>query len=341
MNNLAVAYRVAGKLDRALPLLEETLQLRKAKLGVDHADTLQSIDNLATGYQAAGKLDQALPLYEETFRLYKAKLGADHPETLQSMSNLAVGYRALGKLDQALPLLEENLKLRKAKLGLDHPDTFRSMSNLGVGYRAAGKMDLALPLLQEAATGIEKQRFQHQSAGPIVKNLIRCLEIMQRLDQAEAWQRKWLAVVKEQAGADSLAYGSELAALGRNLLMQKNWSGAEVVLRESVALNEKKQTPTAWTVFDAKGTLGGALLGQKRYAEAEPLLVAGYEGMKQHEGQIPPQEKVRVTEGIERLVQLYEATGKPEETAKWRKLLAQTRDSGKQPAKLPAPPSRP
>jgi eukaryotic-like serine/threonine-protein kinase len=261
---------------------------------------------------------------------------ADHLNAHDSLPSTEVG-----KLDQALPLLEENLKLRKAKLGLDHPDTFRSMSNLGVGYRAAGKMDLALPLLQEAATGIEKQRFQHQSAGPIVKNLIRCLEIMQRLDQAEAWQRKWLAVVKEQAGADSLAYGSELAALGRNLLMQKNWSGAEVVLRESVALNEKKQTPTAWTVFDAKGTLGGALLGQKRYAEAEPLLVAGYEGMKQHEGQIPPQEKVRVTEGIERLVQLYEATGKPEETAKWRKLLAQTRDSGKQPAKLPAPPSRP
>ncbi len=26
--------------------------------------------------------------------------------------------------------------------------------------------------------------------------------------------------------------------------------------------------------------LGGALLGQKKYAEAEPLLLKGYEGMK-------------------------------------------------------------
>ena len=32
MNNLAVAYQDAGKLDLALPLFEETLKLTKAKL---------------------------------------------------------------------------------------------------------------------------------------------------------------------------------------------------------------------------------------------------------------------------------------------------------------------
>ena len=33
MNNLAVGYRSAGKLELALPLCEETLKIRKAKLG--------------------------------------------------------------------------------------------------------------------------------------------------------------------------------------------------------------------------------------------------------------------------------------------------------------------
>ena len=40
MNNLAMGYRDAGKLDQALPLFEETLKLRKAKLGPDDPDTL-------------------------------------------------------------------------------------------------------------------------------------------------------------------------------------------------------------------------------------------------------------------------------------------------------------
>ncbi len=34
--------------------------------------------------------------------------------------------------------------------------------------------------------------------------------------------------------------------------------------------------------------LGGALLGQGRYAEAEPLVIGGYEGMKAREAKIPP-----------------------------------------------------
>ena len=42
MDNLAVGYQDAGKFDRALPLFEETLALRKAKLGPDHPDTLRA-----------------------------------------------------------------------------------------------------------------------------------------------------------------------------------------------------------------------------------------------------------------------------------------------------------
>ena len=43
MNNLALGYQAAGKLDKALPLYEETLTLRKSKLGPDHPDTLASM----------------------------------------------------------------------------------------------------------------------------------------------------------------------------------------------------------------------------------------------------------------------------------------------------------
>ena len=65
MINLARGYQAAGKLDRALPLFEETLAMRKAKLGPDHPYTLTSMNFLAAAYQDAGKLDLALPLLRE------------------------------------------------------------------------------------------------------------------------------------------------------------------------------------------------------------------------------------------------------------------------------------
>ena len=77
--------------------------------------------------------------------------------------------------------------------------------------------------------------------------------------------------------------------------------------------------------------LGGALLGQKKYAEAEPLLLAGYEGMKQREAKIPPLGKVRLTEALERLVQFYEALEKKDEAAKWRKELEARKEVRKRP----------
>jgi eukaryotic-like serine/threonine-protein kinase len=71
-----------------------------------------------------------------------------------------------------------------------------------------------------------------------------------------------------------------------------------------------------WRLFKARSLLGGALSGQEKYAEAEPLLVQGYEGMKRREAQIPPQGRPFLTEAAERL---YEAKGELEKAAEWRK----------------------
>jgi len=62
------------------------------------------------------------------------------------------------------------------------------------------------------------------------------------------------------------------------------------------------------------------MLGQKKYADAEPLLVKGYEGMKQREKTIPPLGggNLRILEALDRLIALSTATNKPDEVKKWR-----------------------
>jgi hypothetical protein len=124
-----------------------------------------------------------------------------------------------------------------------------------------------------------------------------------------------------------------LAQIGSGLLEQKKWTEAEPFLRESLAIREK-QDPDDWRTFNTKSLLGGALLGQKKYADAEPLLVAGYEGVKQREKTIPPQGQIRLTEAVERLVQLYAATGKKDEAAKWQAELQKLKPAAK-PEKKP------
>src|SRR5262249_22071474 len=153
---------------------------------------------------------------------------------------------------------------RMKRLGADHPDTLFTLYSLALAYQAAEEPEQALPLLLQAAVGFEKRHFVDSSAGPIVAALIvDYFEQLKQYDQAEIWQRKWLAVVKERSGADSLPFATELALLGLNLLKQKRWTDAEAVLNDCLAIREKKQ-PDDWTTFAARSMLGGALNGQKK-----------------------------------------------------------------------------
>ncbi len=51
------------------------------------------------------------------------------------------------------------------------------------------------------------------------------------------------------------------------LLGQKKWTEAEPILRECLAIREKAQ-PDLWSTFSTQSMVGGALLGQKKYADA-------------------------------------------------------------------------
>ena len=72
-------------------------------------------------------------------------------------------------------------------------------------------------------------------------------------------------------------------------------------------------------------------MGQKNYAEAEPLLLQSYQGLQQRQASLPPYLNAprRVTESLERLVQLYDAWGKPTQAAEWKQKLAEFQQAAK------------
>ena len=120
-----------------------------------------------------------------------------------------------------------------------------------------------------------------------------------------------------------------MTCLGFNLVQQKKYADAEPVLRESLAIRDRNE-PDLWTTFNTMSILGGSLLGQEKYADAEPLLLQGYEGMKLRSATIPPTVQNRLTEALERLVTLYEATGQQERAAQRRHELEAAKTKGKE-----------
>jgi tetratricopeptide (TPR) repeat protein/tRNA A-37 threonylcarbamoyl transferase component Bud32 len=318
-NNLAGLYWEQGQYDRAEPLLQEALAARTSRLGADHPDTLRSKNNLAMMYLRQGQYDRAEPLLREALAGRTVKLGADHHHTLTTKYNLAALYRDQGKYDRAEPLMKEVLDAFTAQLGADHAETLMCKYGLAVVYRQQKKYDRAELLGREAVEGARKKLgLAHPFAQLYVRGLAECYEAMGQPARGEPLLRELADFCKKQAGEDSPPYAERLGAVGANLLLQKKGAEAEAALRPCLAIQRQKE-PDAWTTFHTQSLLGGALLLQQKHAEAEPLLRQGYEGMKQREAQIPPPSKARLSEALERLVQLYDAWGKKDQADAWRK----------------------
>jgi tetratricopeptide (TPR) repeat protein len=128
--------------------------------------------------------------------------------------------------------------------------------------------------------------------------------------------------VRAKTGPDPLL----LVSFGKVLLLQGRFNDAEPILRECLDIADT--LPDRWERYYAKSILGGVLSGQKRYAEAEPLLLEGYEGMRARTAKIRAGSS-HLADAAVRLVELYTATGSTEKAEEWRKKLAVGRETQK------------
>ncbi len=143
--------------------------------------------------------------------------------------------------------------------------------------------------------------------------------------EADALSRERLARIRRRDGPESEGYAAALSEAGTTLLLRHQWTLAEPLLRESLGIREKLQ-PSDWRTFSTRSALGRALLGQGRIAEAEPLIVAGYNGLKERKGDIPETNPNYDPNGaMNGLVSLAELRAGQPEAAEWKAEIERVR----------------
>jgi serine/threonine protein kinase len=326
-DHLALAYQESGRVAEAVPLHEQNLKQREAHLGTDHPDTFAVRNNLANAYLSVNRIADAIGLHQQNLRLHQAKFGTGHPDTLTARNNLAEAYLVAGRSADAIPLLERTLQQKEATLGVDHPETLASRHNLANGYRSAGRIADAIQRHEQNLKLCEaKLGADHPHTLVSRDQLAAAYDQAGEFTKAEPIYRQLVEQTSKHFGPTNPATAARRAVLGSNQLHQHKYVEAEANLRDALKVRRAKQ-PDVWTTFNTQSLLGEALLGQKRFTEAEPLLLSGYQGMKRCENSIPPRSKVCLSEALERLIQLYEAIGKKKEADKWRKEIEEAKNS--------------
>ena len=305
MLELINLYSGQGQPQKALatiPILEE--QLRRSFRDIPEAKTLLEMMAGLRGILEGKDPAKALQTNRELLRKLFGGASTEQPavgRTPESNPQVREGQGAEAGVLGTLQRMESSTAAIKLMTSGKYPEAEVAFKRIIEPQRAKGEAEMLvmIPLLAEV------QRLQGKFA------------------DARANYESARDGIRKALGEDHPSLGACHYGLSQTLLSEKKYAEAETAVRAALAFYEKRM-PDDLLRFELTGLLGSALLGQKKFANAEPLLTTGYEGIKARFDKTPEADgarlavTIRVVEAVDRLVELYGATDKPGEVKKWR-----------------------
>jgi serine/threonine protein kinase len=317
-------------------LLGRTLELRRRVLGEEHPDTLVSMRSLASCYGSLGRNDEAEQMLRQVLETQSRKLGETHQETVMTRSELSriLIIRRGWLQDEVVTLQVKCVEQFRQLLGSDHPLTLSAMIRLALTYYNRNEPERAEPLayqaLKAARTRMGPQDFITREA---MVQLIYAYRLQEKYAEAKPLIAELVAEPRTdpESGRPRISADDGLRELGRELLREGKPVEAETALRECLQVFEKRRSPRAARANRplVQVVLGASLLGQKKYPEAQTVLLEAYEGLKQPTQYLSLVVRRDQIEALGWLVQLYDEWGKPDDAAKWRKELEAAKAAAK------------
>ncbi len=319
---LARVYFVRSKLPDAERLLKDMISIQTRVFGPEHPFTVKTMNNLAVLYQQEHRNEAAEGLYVKVIDIERRVDGPTHPETLNALNNLAVLYAVEGKYSEAAPIYENVLQQWRQQLGPEHPRTLAVMQNLTVLHQ--GQHDLAgaetlgrrVVEMRTRALGAE-----HSDTLLSQNTLARILEEEGKYPEADRLFTRIIYVRQRVLGPRNSVTLDAVANLGELRVDEMRYPEAEAMLRSCLDI-QKQTMPSDYRRYWTQTLLGASLAGEQKYEEAEPLLVSGYEGMKENAASVSDLSRQKLRKAGELVVRLYTEWNKPDKADEWRQALA-------------------
>jgi eukaryotic-like serine/threonine-protein kinase len=318
LENLAEASEKVGSPTDVLERRRLILELRREISGVNDGRTLAALHAFGVALHRVGETAAADSVFD-------AWIAAVEREPMEVS---AVGARQLidaatlkelrGDPSGAEPLLRQALDIRRSLHGDRHPAVAAGLIELAALLDRTGRREEAEPLLREAALQL---RAVYPDGNPELASALRqwgnTLGGLRRFQEAQGAHREAVDLTRRFVGANTLDHAVAQLDLAFSLTMDGGFAeAAELAADARRILTDLFGRDNAMTVF-AGVSLGDALRGLARYAEAETLLVAGYRRFEK------PNPVTARWHGysLGALIRLYDAQGRTAEAAPLRTRL--------------------
>jgi tetratricopeptide (TPR) repeat protein len=215
-------------------------------------------------------------------------------------------------------------KIAKEQEGIAKANEEKAVAN----FEEAEKQRMIAKSNEEKAVAnfeeAEKQRMiANEKTKEAISERARAAELLQQANQARlAFEVLAAAILPAEDDWPTIPpfeLAAKLDLVGSCRLDLEQYMAAEELLLKALEIRQR-ETPEAWETFQTRSLLGEALFRQDRFADAEPHLVAGYEGLATRQDTIPPNVGTPIADALDRLIALYERLGQTAEVQRYRSL---------------------
>ncbi len=311
LDTLGEVFRKRGDFDRARPLLEESLAMRREIHGEKHVDVVESLIHLSNLHADQTLWPQAAEMAQQAYDLSAEIRGADHPETVFRLHNLGIFVLRTGDLARAEEILQRSLRERRSLLGENHSGTAHAYGVVANLLRDQARYDEAADMYARAKE-VTRNVYgeEHPRYASVVNNLSRLRHRQGRWQEAEEGYREALRVREIVYGKDNPLIEPSLGSLASLLTQMERYEEADSLHRVVMEITRKNFGESERLAI-AYRSVGRMQLDVGDVSAAESLLVRAIEMMETAIGK----EHVEWGRCAEELAQLRRRQGRPEEAA--------------------------
>jgi serine/threonine-protein kinase len=319
MAALGQVLQSRGEYDEAITVQQELVAMYAA--AGESPDLAGSMSALASTHFYAGHYDTSDSLNTVVLDMSRRLFGERHPMVAEDLINLGATQLERGDYAAAEAYDRQALDITRAWYGPGHPKTAASLTLLARALVYQKRNEEATALLTEALSIRERVYGpMHPMVASTVNELGNIAVAEDRYDEAVAHFTRMVEIYRAAYGGKHYLIGVALSNLASAYNVDKQYARAEPLFREAIAMYEATLPPEHTTTAIAHIKLGRTLLRQRRFAEAAPETLAGYEAIKP---QATPGNGFLRAARID-LAAIYDTLGQPERASVFKQELADT-----------------
>jgi tetratricopeptide (TPR) repeat protein len=146
LTGLAVIYTDMGRIEEAISLLEQSVQLYRS-VPSEPEYKASALNNLAQLYDRTRRYAEALPLAKEAYEILVSAYGEDNENTIMALNNLGMIYYRLKQYSLACEALQRAYTLAQESDELGTSEIFGIALNYAIALHHAGETETLLSLL--------------------------------------------------------------------------------------------------------------------------------------------------------------------------------------------------